>query len=192
MSALSDFTEFVKQAVVGTPRADDAPPSNPDNPAAPDAPSQQLVGAAPVSAATQAKPSISVSAKDTASGGEFTITGWGFIPNKKVCIRVVDDFPLQNPTLPFQGNADGNGGLKKVVNFRCNGGKMLHFSATSEGSSDPNEPLLKVMFSNTFDILCPATAPAPSKGDDDDDGGDGDGSSGGGDRPADDDNSGGS
>jgi len=132
--------------------------------------------AAAAPAATPAKPSINVSAKDTGSAGEFTVTGSGFSANANVFIRVVDDALKQ---IGFSQSADGSGGLKAVLTFPCIGGLTLHFSATD--NTPDSSDLTGVLWSNTFNIPCPCAPPDPSKGDNGDQGDDGDGSDGGGD-----------
>jgi hypothetical protein len=92
-------------------------------------------------------PTIGVSSE---TGGVFIVTGSGFLPNRNIRIRVVDDAFAE---LDFNQSSDEQGKLNARVSFSCQSGLTLHFSATDGRPSA--QDLTGFLFSNTFNIPCP-------------------------------------
>ncbi len=80
---------------------------------------------------------------------KFNVTGSGFLANKLITIRVVDDVFHE---LHFQQSADSSGKLSIILSFPCNSGLRLHFSAT-DSRHDSN--ITGVLWSNVFTTICP-------------------------------------
>lgn len=107
-------------------------------------PSQQ----APQNIAT---PQITVNTRiDAAQQKHFVISGQGFLPNKLITIKVVDD---ALHTLYYQDTSNAEGRLNKELNFGCNSGHALHFSATDSRSNTTD--FTGVLWSNIFTTSCP-------------------------------------
>jgi hypothetical protein len=96
------------------------------------------------------KPSISVSSRGSGSGAQFTVTGSGFLANKIVTIRVVDD--ALNMT-SFQQSSDASCRISANLSYSCSSGHSLAFSA-NDGRPDPND-LTGILWSNTVTTPCP-------------------------------------
>jgi hypothetical protein len=97
-----------------------------------------------------AKPSINVSSQGSGANARFTVAGSGFLANKTVTIRVVDD--SFNGTT-FQQSSDASGHLSATVSLPCTSRLSLHFSAT-DGRRDASDAT-GVLWSNTVTTPCP-------------------------------------
>jgi len=96
-----------------------------------------------------APPTISVTTEGSGAGTILVVTGSGFLPNKPVTVRVVDEvFHERN----FPGRSTAVGGLKMRISLPCNRGLPFHVSATD---SRPAPGILGVLFSNNVPSACP-------------------------------------
>jgi hypothetical protein len=97
-----------------------------------------------------ATPQIKVTHEGSGAGSVFVIEGSGFLPNKTVTVRVVDDALA---TVTFPHSADESGKIAIRQSISCVSGLALHFSATD---SRPNpSDLTGVLWSSTFTTICP-------------------------------------
>jgi hypothetical protein len=94
-------------------------------------------------------PTISATTEGTGAGTILVVTGSGFLRNKTVTVRVVDDvFHERN----FQQSSTTAGELKMRISLPCNSGLPFHVSATD---SRPAPGILGVLFSNNVTLPCP-------------------------------------
>jgi hypothetical protein len=100
-----------------------------------------------VQAAPDTRPQISVQSN---GDGSFRVSGFGFLPNTTVFIRVVDDALTQRW---FTQGSTADGRLDFPTGRICVFPGRLHFSA-NDGRSD-NTDVTGVLWSNTVDSTCP-------------------------------------
>ena len=94
-------------------------------------------------------PTISATTEGRGAGTILVVTGSGFLHDKAVTVRVVDDvFHERN----FPEKSTALGGLNVRIPLPCNGGLPFHVSATD---SRPAPGILGVVFSNNFTSTCP-------------------------------------
>jgi hypothetical protein len=103
---------------------------------------QSSSGSANQLPAGSASPRISVAK----SSGAFSISGQGFLANKSISVRVVDD-ALASRT--FTQSSDANGRFTLSQQIPCNAGLVLHFSATDGRLNNGQE-----LWSNIVDTTC--------------------------------------
>lgn len=109
-----------------------------------------LPSARPSDPGDEPAPQIGVRSEGVGSAAVFIVTGTGFLPNRTVTVRVVDD---QLATLNFQQSADAGGKLVMRQSIPCLSGRRLHFSAT-DSRRDPDD-LTGVKWSDTVHMSCP-------------------------------------
>lgn len=103
----------------------------------------------PVNHPPDLPPTISATTEGAGDRTVLVVTGAGFLPNKTVTVRVVDDvFHERN----FQQSSTPAGELKMRIPLPCNSGHPFHVSATD---SRPSPGILGVLFSNNITLPCP-------------------------------------
>ncbi|MEA2602181.1 MAG: hypothetical protein QOF89_3173 [Acidobacteriota bacterium] len=108
-----------------------------------------IVKAKPTPTPTPKEPTISATTESAGAGTILVVTGVGFLPNKTVTVRVVDDvFHERN----FQQSSTTAGELRMRIPLPCNSGLPFHVSATD---SRPAPGILGVLFSNNVTLSCP-------------------------------------
>jgi hypothetical protein len=96
-------------------------------------------------------PTISATTEGAGANTVLVVTGFGFLPNRIVTVRAVDD--ALNPERDFQQSSTPSGELKNMrINLPCTSGLPFHVSATD---SRPGPGILGVVFSNTVTLRCP-------------------------------------
>lgn len=108
-------------------------------------------------------PTISVSTSGSGLGTVFTVSGFGFLPNTKVSIRVtrIGEDGFQDVRFGQDVNqqlikSNGDGKLLNVkIGFSCISGLVFHFSATDGRTLPDAIDHTGFLFSNTINVSCP-------------------------------------
>jgi len=107
-------------------------------------------GGASSGGTTSSIPQIGVIREGAGAGSVFVIEGSGFLPNKTVTVRVVDE---GFNTRTFSQSSDASGKIGIRLSLSCISGLTLHFSATDSRPS--SDDITGVLWSNTFTTTCP-------------------------------------
>jgi hypothetical protein len=113
----------------------------------------------PVPPPSPVPPTINVTRSGSGQGSVFTVSGFGFLSNSNVRIRIVDDafhdisFDKGSDNQPIKTNGEGR--LAARIQLPCNSGLGLHFSATDGRAVPDQQDHTGVLFSNTFNTSCP-------------------------------------